>query len=213
MWGKITAVVGLCPCCLVRPSVITLRTDRPIFPPLHFMGPVGEGESPLIAPFCFSPLSGGGGHLSPQRCQKPGAARPQHPEGLAGLKPSPPPPFLGLFPLGMPPGSPRGCRRTWDHGAAPAPSREPRVHCGGLEGSRQGADVPGGRASCWSPALPRRVQGCLLLPGNVPSYVPDETSYGLSKVWEGRRGTAGCFFVFLPLFSLCLMSWQGSATF
>lgn len=52
----------------------------------------------------------------------------------------------------------------------------------------------------------------------APGCVPDETSYGLSEVWEGRRETTGCiffvvFFVFLPLFSLCLMSWQGSATF
>lgn len=39
----------------------------------------------------------------------------------------------------------------------------------------------------------------------APGCVPDETSYGLSKVWEGRRETTGCFFFVVFCFPSSLL--------
>lgn len=83
------AVMGLCPCHLIRQSLISLRIDLPIFSSPHFMGSVERMRAFWFCLFIFS-LAQEVGISTAERWQRSGVAGPQHPMELDGLLPSPP---------------------------------------------------------------------------------------------------------------------------
>lgn len=76
MRGKsLTAVMGLCQCCLIRQSLISLRTDLPIFSSLDFMGSVERMRDLWLCLFIF-PLAQEVGISAAGRWQSSGVAGP-----------------------------------------------------------------------------------------------------------------------------------------
>lgn len=89
MWGKsATGVMGLCPCSLICQSLISLRTDLPIFSSPHFTGSVEKMRVLCLCLFIFS-LAQEVGISAAERWQRSDVEGPAHPMEMEWLMPSP----------------------------------------------------------------------------------------------------------------------------
>lgn len=89
MLGKsVIGVMVSCPCCLICQSLISVRTDLPIFSSPHFMGSVEKVRVLCLCLFIFS-LAQEVGVSAAERWQRSGVAGPEHPMQMDWLTPSP----------------------------------------------------------------------------------------------------------------------------